>query len=81
MCAGIFFDLNIYMSDITPLSITDLAAIRNIIDVAANRGAFRAAEMRTVGEVYDRLTGFLESVVQQAEAEQAQATNKENQND
>lgn len=69
------------MSTLTPLSITDLAAIKNIIDVAASRGAFRAAEMKTVGEVYDRLTGFLTQVIQQAEAEQAQATNKENQND
>jgi hypothetical protein len=69
------------MSTATPLSITDLAAIKNIIDVAASRGAFKAAEMKTVGEVYDRLTGFLTSVIQQAEAEQAAATNQENQND
>jgi hypothetical protein len=81
MCSGFFVDLNISMSDATPLSITDLATIKNIIDVAASRGAFKAAEMRSVGEVYDKLTGFLTHVIQQAEAEQAQATNKENQND
>lgn len=81
MCAGFFVRLNINMSTATPLSITDLAAIKNIIDVAASRGAFKAAEMRTVGEVYDKLTGFLTQVIQQAEAEQAQVTNKENQND
>ena len=81
MCAGFFLDLNICMSTPTPLSITDLAAIKNIIDVAASRGAFKAAEMRTVGEVYDKLTGFLTQVIQQAEAEQAAATDKENQND
>jgi len=69
------------MSTATPLSITDLAAIKNIIDVAASRGAFKAAEMKTVGEVYDRLTGFLTQVIQQAEAEQAAAIDKENQND
>ncbi len=81
MCAGFFVDVNIYMSNTTPLSITDLAAIKNIIDVAASRGAFKAAEMRTVGEVYDKLTGFLTQVIQQAEAEQAAAINQENQDD
>jgi len=76
MCIGFFLDLNISMSETTPtpLSITDLAAIKNIIDVAAGRGAFKAAEMRTVGEVYDKLTNFLQVVIQQAEAEQALAT-------
>jgi hypothetical protein len=69
------------MSTATPLSITDLATIKNVIDLAASRGAFKAAEMRAVGEVYDKLTGFLTTVIQQAEAEQAAATNKENQND
>lgn len=69
------------MSNDTPLSITDLVAIRNIIDVAASRGAFRASEMRTVGETYDRLNGFLSQVIAQAETEQGQAPNKENQND
>jgi len=54
------------------LSITDLALIKNVIDVACSRGAFQAQEMKTVGEVYERLTGFLTQVVQQAEAEQAQ---------
>jgi len=63
------------------LSITDLAAVKNIIDVAASRGAFKAAEMKTVGEVYDKLTVFLNTVIQQAEAEQAEATNKEKSND
>lgn len=52
-----------------PLSITDLAVIKNIIDVACSRGAFQAGEMRAVGEVYDKLTAFLTQVVKQAEAE------------
>lgn len=51
------------------LSITDLAVMKNIIDLACSRGAFQAGEMRTVGEVYDRLAAFLTQVVQQAEAE------------
>ena len=51
------------------LSITDFALLKNVIDVACSRGAFKAAEMKSVGEVYDKLTAFLTAVVAQAEAE------------
>jgi len=57
-------------SDPTQLSITDLAVLKNIIDTACSRGAFKASEMKTVGEVYDKLTLFLDTVIKQAEAEQ-----------
>lgn len=67
MSVEFFLDLNIYMENQIQLSITDLAVIKNIIDLAAKRGAFQANEMRSVGEVYDRLNAFLESVIQQAE--------------
>jgi hypothetical protein len=58
------------MENQTPqsLSITDLAVIKNIIDLACERGAFRAAEMKTVGETYEKLTAFLTAVVAEAEA-------------
>lgn len=58
------------MDNNTPqnLSITDLAVLKNIIDLAAERGAFRAPEMQAVGEVYNKLAGFLKEVVEQAEA-------------
>ena len=56
-----------------PISITDLAVIKNMIDVACERGAFRAAEMKTVGEVYEKLVSFLDLAIAQAEAEQARA--------
>jgi hypothetical protein len=55
-----------------PLSITDLAMLKNVIDIAASRGAFKANEMKAVGEVYDKLTNFLQLVVSQAEAQQAE---------
>jgi len=54
------------------LSITDLALLRNAIDVACSRGAYKAAEMKAVGEVYDKLTAFLNAVVAQAEAQTQQ---------
>jgi hypothetical protein len=57
----------------TQLTIADLASIHQLIDAACTRGAFKAAEMRAVGETYDKLTRFLEAVKQQAEQqEQAQ---------
>lgn len=51
------------------LSITDLAVLKNVIDVACSRGAFKAAEMKQVGEIYDKLAAFLDAVVAQAEAQ------------
>lgn len=44
------------------LNVNDLNAIRSIIDVATQRGAFKAAELEAVGKVYNRLSQFLESV-------------------
>lgn len=44
------------------LNISDLAAIKSIIDVASQRGAFRAAELEAVGKTYNKLSTFLESV-------------------
>lgn len=54
-----------------PLQITvaDLDALRGIVDIAAQRGAFRGAELAQVGAVYDKLTAFLNSVVAQAKAD------------
>jgi hypothetical protein len=54
------------------LSITDLAVLKNVIDVACSRGAFKASEMKQVGEIYDKLTAFLDAVVAQAEAQTQQ---------
>lgn len=51
------------------ITVVDLARIKTMIETACSRGAFQAAEMRTVGEVYDRLTAFLASVVAQAESQ------------
>jgi len=62
--------LNICMEN--QLSITDLAVLKNVIDVACSRGAFKAAEMKQVGEIYDKLTAFLDAVVAQAEAQTQQ---------
>jgi hypothetical protein len=55
------------------ITIADLNTIKNIIDLASTRGAFRAAEMQEIGEIYNRLTQFLDAVVAQAQAQAQEA--------
>jgi hypothetical protein len=58
------------------LTVQDLGVIRSIIDVASQRGAFKANEMEAVGKTFNKLDNFLQTV-QKAEAEAAEATKKE----
>jgi len=51
------------------LTVQDLAAIKQIFDVASQRGAFRPNEMMTVGQVYTKLETFLNAVTQQSQGE------------
>ena len=57
--------------DNTQITIADLDTIKNIIDLASTRGAFRGAELTQVGVVYDKLTAFLEAVIEQAKAQES----------
>lgn len=54
----------------TNITVTDLVALRDIINVAAERGAFKAEEMLEVGTVYSKLTNFLEVVIAQAQEQE-----------
>lgn len=56
----------------TPPSLTlnDLAVLRNVIEVAISRGTFKADEITVVGQTYDKLKAWLDSVA----AQQAAAT-------
>jgi hypothetical protein len=56
--------------DNTQITIADLDTLKNIIDLASTRGAFRAAEMKEIGEVYNKLSSFLEAVVAQAKEQE-----------
>lgn len=59
----------------TQITIADLDVLRNIVDLACTRGAFRGAELTQVGAIYDKLTQFLSAVIEQAKAqEEATAT-------
>jgi len=51
------------------LTVQDLQAIKTIIDVASQRGAFKPNEMMTVGQVYNKLEAFLAAVAAQASKE------------
>lgn len=54
------------------LTVQDLSALKTIIDVASQRGAFRPNEMVTVGQTYTKLENFLLAIqAQQSQAEGA----------
>jgi hypothetical protein len=50
------------------LTLVDLAAMKSIIDIASQRGAFKPNEMIVVGQTYAKLTAFLDLAKQQGEA-------------
>ena len=43
------------------LALTDLVLLLNLIRVTAERGAIKAEEMTAVGNVYEKLTKFLQA--------------------
>jgi hypothetical protein len=47
------------------LTIQDLQALKSIIDVASQRGAFKPNEMVAVGQTYQKLEEFLTAVAAQ----------------
>ena len=49
------------------LTVADLRNVRTIIDISSSRGAFRGAELKTIGEVFDKLDAFLKAVDAKAE--------------
>jgi hypothetical protein len=67
------FVVNICMEN-SQITIADLDTIKNIIDLACTRGAFRGAEISQVGAVYDKLSLFLEAVIAQAKEQETSNT-------
>jgi hypothetical protein len=49
------------------LTVNDLASIKQVIDVASQRGAFKPNEMVAVGTIYSKLETFLAAVAAQQE--------------
>jgi hypothetical protein len=58
------------MENNTQITVADLDSIKNIINLASTRGAFRGEELSQVGTVYDKLAAFLEAVIAQAQAQE-----------
>jgi len=54
--------------DDAQLTIADLQAIAQVIDMAVRRGAFGASEARDVGIIYEKLAGFLQVISDQKKA-------------
>ena len=52
-------------ADGTQLTIADLQAIAQVIDMAVRRGAFGASEVSEVGAIYSKLAGFLQLIAAQ----------------
>jgi len=61
----------------TSLSINDLITLRKIVEIASERGAFRAPELTAVGQVYDRMNTWLSSVLPAEEESDAALTEGE----
>lgn len=55
------------------ITVQDVAALLQIVDAAAQRGAFRGEELSSVGAVRDKAAAFVEYVRAQSEAAQAAA--------
>ena len=47
------------------LTVQDLNALKQIIDVASQRGTFKPSEMVVVGQTYNKLESFLAAVAAQ----------------
>jgi hypothetical protein len=56
------------------LTIADLQNIKQIIEVAAKRGAFNTTEFTAIGTTVDRLNAFLVAITPPADAPAADAT-------
>lgn len=55
------------------ITIADIASMVAIIEAASTRGAVRANELVSVGELYNRLQAFLEHAKAQVEKSQGEA--------
>jgi len=55
------------------LTVQDLQALKAIIDVASQRGAYKPNEMEVVGRTYNRLDSFLQAITPKKEEGDAPA--------
>ncbi len=58
-------------ADATQLTIADLQLLAQAIDIGFRRGAYGANESADIGAVYKKLSGFLQLIAQQQQAQGA----------
>jgi len=54
------------------LTISDIQALAECVDLACRRGAYGAGEMVSVGTVYNKVAGFLQMVAAQKKEQEAE---------
>jgi hypothetical protein len=55
------------------LTLEDLKVAAGAIELGAQRGAYRANEFKVIGEIWEKLSGFIKAAVAEAEAAQQAA--------
>jgi hypothetical protein len=60
-------DLNEVQTPPTGVTINDIAFLVQIVEIVAQRGAFKADELSTVGAVYDKVKAFIANATQPAQ--------------
>lgn len=62
------------MSEDNRIGANDLVNMASIIEICAQRGAFKANELKLVGTLHDKLSNFIQKMqeTQKAEAESAE---------
>lgn len=56
------------------LTLTDLQVLRNIVELAINRGTFKADEITVVGQHYDKINSWLAHVLSQTQQPSLETT-------
>ena len=56
------------------LTLNDIISVKNLIEASSSRGAFKAHELKSVGELYEKIARFIEASTppQQPAPDQAQ---------
>lgn len=70
-------EVNNEQSAAPSLTLQDLIAVAQIIQITSQRGAYRAEELANVGSLYNKLVAFLESSGAISRAEQTAPESEE----
>jgi len=60
-------EINEVQTPPSSVTINDIAFLVQIVEIVAQRGAFKAEELSTVGAVYDKVKAFITSATQSAQ--------------